>query len=143
MLRGKSEETIMAAAFAQIKNRDERRSRNRREHIRADGKSRGAAEKGNARRRAAVRAVAEHGDDFTAPQRGHQWNCIGRRTGQRQETEFALETCGAANRISAASLSKPVTLMIVSRRASNWPAASQLPRCAVSSKTPRPSASAV
>ena len=50
---------------------------------------------------------------------------------------FVLAAWLSKARISGNSLSKPVTLTGTSRRDSNWPAASQLPRCAVSNNTPK------
>jgi len=55
----KSEETIMTARLAQIEHMHQRRARNGRQHIRADGKRRRAADKRNGCGRTAVGAVAE------------------------------------------------------------------------------------
>ena len=99
----KAKETIMTARLAQVENMHQRRARNGRQHVRADGKLRVAVQKGNARGRAAVGAVAEHGHHFAAPQRGDERNRIGRRAGQRQEPEFRRDAWSSSARMAGVS----------------------------------------
>src|ERR1051325_5340186 len=90
MLWRKSKKTVMATGFAQAERMHQWRAGNRRDGIRPDRKRCCAAEKRNLRRRAAVGAVAKHGNDFTAAKRSDERNDIRRRTSQRLEAKFCF-----------------------------------------------------